>query len=210
MILDQLRRRRGRALALAAGILVAATSFTLLTATVSTSKATTVGEVRRNARSAYDVLVRPPGSQTAVEEQSGRVAPNFLSGTFGGITMDQYRHIRDMTGVDVAAPVANIGYLVVGSSVTVDVSRFLDSGASRQILRLSPTLTAGLGTQRMSDQYVYLTRRALTSAESSDGLFSSDTLEEGRTQKSTRQYQLKGKYDTGTRLSERASIQNCP
>ncbi|MFF2385587.1 FtsX-like permease family protein [Streptomyces sp. NPDC058108] len=195
MILDQLRRRRGRALALAAGILVAATSFTLLTATVSTSRATTVGEVRRNARSAYDVLVRPPGSQTAVEEQSGRVAPNFLSGTFGGITMDQYRRIRDMTGVDVAAPVANIGYLVVGSSVTVDVSRFLDSGASRQILRLSPTLTAGLGTQRMSDQYVYLTRRALTSAESSDGLFSSDTLEEGRTEKSTRQYQLKGKYD---------------
>ncbi|MET9123364.1 ABC transporter permease [Streptomyces sp. NPDC004528] len=195
MILDQLRRRRGRALALAAGILVAATSFTLLTATVSTSRATTVGEVRRNARSAYDVLVRPPGSQTAVEEQSGRVAPNFLSGTFGGITMDQYRRIRDMTGVDVAAPVANIGYLVVGSSVTVDVSRFLDSGASRQILRLSPTLTAGLGTQRMSDQYVYLTRRALTSAESSDGLFSSDTLEAGRTAKNTRQYQLKGKYD---------------
>ncbi|MGW5047865.1 FtsX-like permease family protein [Streptomyces griseoluteus] len=195
MIHDQLRRRRGRALALAAGILVAATSFTLLTATVSTSRATTVGEVRRNARSAYDVLVRPPGSQTAVERQSGRVAPNFLSGTFGGITMEQYRRIRDMAGVDVAAPVANIGYLVVGSSVTVDVSRFLDSGASRQILRLSPTLTAGLGVQRMSDQYVYLTRSPLTSAESSDGLFRSDTLEEGTTQKSTRQYQLKGKYD---------------
>ncbi|MFI0960669.1 FtsX-like permease family protein [Streptomyces sp. NPDC021080] len=195
MILDQLRRRRGRALALAAGILVAATSFTLLTATVSTSRATTVGTVRKNARSAYDVLVRPPNSQTDVERQSGLVEPNFLSGTFGGITMDQYRRIRGMAGIDVAAPVANIGYLMVMSTVTVDVSRFLDSKASRQILRISPTLTAGLGAYRTSDEYVYLTRSPLTSGSSSDQLFQSDTLEKGAVDKSTRRYQLKGKYD---------------
>ncbi|MFJ9712782.1 FtsX-like permease family protein [Streptomyces sp. NPDC101234] len=195
MNLDQLRRRRGRALALAAGILVAATSFTLLTATVSTSRATTVGTVRKNARSAYDVLVRPPHAQTDVELQSGMVAPNFLSGTFGGITMDQYRRIRAMAGVDVAAPVANIGYLMVATTVSVDVSRFLDSQASRQILRLRPTLTAGLGTYRTSDEYVYLTRSPLTSGSSADKLFQSDTLEKGAIDKSTQRYQLKGKYD---------------
>ncbi|MFJ3800256.1 FtsX-like permease family protein [Streptomyces sp. NPDC090088] len=195
MILDQLRRRRGRASALAAGILVAATSFTLLTATVSTSQATTVGTVRKNARSAYDVLVRPPDSQTAVERQSGLVAPNFLSGTFGGITMDQYRRIRGLAGVDVAAPVANIGYLMVSSTVTVDVSRFLDSKASRQILRISPTLTSGLGAYRTSDEYVYLTRSPLTSAGKPEDLFQSDTLEEGAVDKTTQRYQLKGKYD---------------
>ncbi|MFD8717770.1 hypothetical protein ACFV2H_07050 [Streptomyces sp. NPDC059629] len=195
MILDQLRRRRGRALALAAGILVAATSFTLLTATVSTSRATTVGTVRKNARSAYDVLVRPPHAQTDVELQSGMVAPNFLSGTFGGITMDQYRRIRAMAGVDVAAPVANIGYLMVATTVSVDVSRFLDSQASRQILRLRPTLTAGLGTYRTSDEYVYLTRSPLTSGSSPDKVFQSDTLEKGALDKSTQRYQLTGKYD---------------
>ncbi|MBM9510142.1 FtsX-like permease family protein [Actinacidiphila acididurans] len=193
VILGQLRRRRGRALALAAGILVAATSFTLLTAAVSTSKATTVGTVRKNARSAYDVLVRPPHSRTDVERQSGLVEPNFLSGTFGGITMEQYRRIRGMAGVDVAAPVANIGYLMVGSTVTVDVSRFLDSKATRQILRVSPTLTAGLGTYRTADQYVYLTRSPLTSG--SEDVFESDTLEKGAIARNTRQYLLKGKYD---------------
>ncbi|MFJ3762745.1 FtsX-like permease family protein [Streptomyces sp. NPDC090080] len=195
MILDQLRRRRGRALALAAGILVAATSFTLLTATVSTSQATTVGTVRKNARSAYDVLVRPPDSQTDVERQSGLVTPNFLSGTFGGITMDQYRRIRGMAGVDVAAPVANIGYLMVASTVTVDVSRFLDGKAARQILRISPKLTSGLGSYRTSDEYVYLTRSPLTSASESDHLFESDTLEAGAADKDTQRYRLKGKYD---------------
>lgn len=195
MILEQLRRRRGRALALAAGILVASTSFTLLTATVDTSKATTVGTVRKNARSAYDVLVRPPNSQTDVERRSGLVAPNFLSGTFGGITMNQYRRIEGMAGIDVAAPVANIGYLMVTSTVTVDVSRFLDSKASRQILRINPTLTSGLGTYRTSDEYVYLTRSPLTSASSPDHLFESDTLEKGTVDKATQRYQLKGKYD---------------
>ncbi|RAJ29690.1 FtsX-like permease family protein [Kitasatospora sp. SolWspMP-SS2h] len=195
VILDQLRRRRGRALALAAGILVAATSFTLLTATVSTSQAATVGTVRDNARSAYDVLVRPPDSQTDVERQSALVAPNFLSGTFGGITTDQYDRIRGMAGVDVAAPVANIGYLMVASTVTVDVSRFLDGDASRQILRITPTLTSGLGSYRTSDEYVYLTRSPLTSGSESDGLFESDTLEAADADEDTERYRINGKYD---------------
>ncbi|MEU1199747.1 FtsX-like permease family protein [Streptomyces sp. NPDC005813] len=193
MIIGQLRRRRGRALALAAGILVAATSFTLLTSTVHTSQASTVGTVRKNARSAYDVLVRPPNAQTDVERRSGLVAPNFLSGTFGGITMEQYRRIQRMSGVDVAAPVANIGYLMVHNTVSVDVSRFLDGKASRQILRIAPTLTAGLSTYRAADQYVYLTRSPLTSGK--HDVFESDTLEKGAIDKSTRQYVMNGKYN---------------
>ncbi|MFI6565211.1 FtsX-like permease family protein [Streptomyces sp. NPDC050534] len=194
MIIGQLRRRRGRAMALAAGILVAATSFTLLTSTVHTSQAATVGTVRKNARSAYDVLVRPPDSQTDVERHSGLVAPNFLSGTFGGITMQQYRRIRSMGGVEVAAPVANIGYLMVYNTVSVDVSRFLDGKASRQILRIVPKLTAGLGTYRTADQYVYLTRSPLTSGKQ-HGVFESDTLEKGVVDKSTRPYVMNGKYN---------------
>ncbi|MET8408476.1 FtsX-like permease family protein [Streptomyces sp. NPDC005195] len=194
MIIGQLRRRRGRAMALAAGILVAATSFTLLTSTVHTSQAGTVGTVRKNARSAYDVLVRPPNSQTDVERQDGLVAPNFLSGTFGGITMEQYRRIEGMTGVDVAAPVANIGYLMVHNTVSVDVSRFLDSEAPRQILRITPMLAAGLSTHRAADQYVYLTRSPLTSGKSDD-VFESDTLEKGAIDRSTRRYMMNGKYN---------------
>ncbi|MEU1532046.1 ABC transporter permease [Streptomyces fagopyri] len=194
MIIGQLLRRRGRAMALAAGILVAATSFTLLTSTVHTSQASTTGTVRKNARSAYDVLVRPPNARSGVERSSGLVAPNFLSGTFGGITLEQYRRIRGLTGVDVAAPVANIGYLMVSNTVSVDVSRFLDSKASRQILRLTPRLTTGLSTYRTADQYVYLTRSPLTSGKSDD-VFESDTLEKGRIDKSTRRYLMNEKYN---------------
>ncbi|MFF4490652.1 FtsX-like permease family protein [Streptomyces sp. NPDC001544] len=161
MILSQLRRRRGRALALAVAVLVAATSFTLLTSAVATSKAQTTGLVRRNARSAYDILVRPPAGQTAVERHRGLVQPNFLSGVFGGITLDEYRRMKDVPGIDVAAPVANIGYLMVATHLDIDVSGFLDSGASGQLLRIRSTVTAGLRSYPSADQYVYLTRNPI-------------------------------------------------
>ena len=170
MILSQLRRRRSRALALASGILVAATSFTLLTSTVTTSQAQTTGIVEDSARSAYDILVRPPGTQSEVERERGLVEPNFLSGIFGGITLDQYRRIKSLAGVETAAPVANIGYLTVQGTVPVDVSAFRDSKVPRQLLRLTPKLKAGLGNYPVADQYVYLTREALlTDARTADG-----------------------------------------
>ncbi|GAA2796594.1 hypothetical protein GCM10010441_22270 [Kitasatospora paracochleata] len=158
MILAQLLRRRGRTFALAAGILVAATSFTLLTSAVTTSRAETVGTVRANVRSAYDLLIRPPGATTPLEQQHGQVESNFLSGIFGGISMAQYQRIKDLPGVDVAAPVANIGYLQINSHLTLDVSAFLDSGARNQVLRIRPVLSTGLGSYPLADQYLYLTR----------------------------------------------------
>lgn len=161
MILSQLRRHRGRALALAAGILVAATSFTLLTSTVTTSQARTTDTVRKNARSAYDVLVRPHGSQSAVERADGLVEANFLSGIFGGITLDQYDAIKDMPGVQIAAPVANLGYLMVQGTMKIDVSGFLDTDAPAQMLRIRPTLTTGLNHYRSADQYLYLSHNPI-------------------------------------------------
>lgn len=161
MILSQLRRRRSRALALASGILVAATGFTLLTSTVTTSQARTTGLVEDSSRSAYDILVRPPGTGTAVEREQGLVEANFLSGIFGGITLGQYERIKNLAGVETAAPVANVGYLMVQSTVPVDVSAFRDSGTPAQLLRLTPELTAGLGSYPTADQYVYLTRNPI-------------------------------------------------
>jgi len=158
MIRSQLRRRLGRALALAAGILVAATSFTLLTSVVTTSRAETVGTVNANARSAYDILIRPPGTTTALERQRGLAEGDFLSGIFGGITLGQYQQIKSLRQVDVAAPIANIGYVPLQSSVKVDVSAFLDGAAPAQLLRLRPSRSAGMSSYPVADQYVYLTR----------------------------------------------------
>ena len=99
--LRQLSFRRARALALGAGVLVASVSFALLTAAATTSELRVQGTVEESFRGAYDVLVRPTAAVTDLEEQRGLVASNFLSGTFGGITREQYESVLDTPGVEV-------------------------------------------------------------------------------------------------------------
>lgn len=170
MIASQLRRRRSRALALGAGIVVAATSFTLLTTAVSTSQARTVGVVQHNVRSAYDVLVRPKGTETPLEKSRDLVQANFLSGIYGGITLDQYQAIKKMAGVQIAAPVANVGYAMVQTDFHIDVSKYLKRGVDAQVLRVRTTISTG--TQRVpgSDEYLYLSRRPIGTVNSVQGL----------------------------------------
>ncbi|MBY8881090.1 ABC transporter permease [Streptomyces sp. PLK6-54] len=170
MIASQLRRRRSRALALGAGTVVAATSFTLLTTAVTTSQAQTVGVVQHNVRSAYDVLVRPQGSETQVEKDRDLVQANFLSGIYGGITLGQYRAIGKLAGVQVAAPVANVGTIMVHNDFHIDVSRFLKSSAQSQVLRVRTTVSTGLQSVPGSDEYLYLTRAPLKQVHEVGGL----------------------------------------
>ncbi|MCB0076261.1 MAG: ABC transporter permease [Anaerolineales bacterium] len=61
-------------------------------------------------RSSYDILVRPQGSRTAIEEEYNLVRANFITSINGGITDAQYETIAAITDVDVAAPVSMVGY----------------------------------------------------------------------------------------------------
>ena len=81
-----------------AGVLLATTAFTVLTAASRTAQLRTVGTVSAHFVPAYDILVRPKGARTALETQTGTVQPNFLSGIYGGITMAQYHQIQQSRG----------------------------------------------------------------------------------------------------------------
>ena len=112
MIGRQVRSRRDRSIALGAGILVASVSFSLLTAAASTSQLEVHGTVDAAARPAYDILVRPKGAADAIETQDNLVRDNYLAGTFGGISIAQWQKILNLPNVTVAAPIANIGYVI--------------------------------------------------------------------------------------------------
>lgn len=163
VILRQLRYRRWRAIVLASGILVASVTFSLLTASVTTSQARTSGTVQRNLRGAYDILVRPRGSQTALEQARGLVTDNYLSGIYGGITLRQYQRIKSLPGIAVAAPIAMAGYVLVTVSVPVDVTGVLpDSGSA--VFKLTARFQADRGLSGYPSQaegYVYLTANPL-------------------------------------------------
>jgi putative ABC transport system permease protein len=155
----QLRFRVGRALALLAGMLVAATAFTVLTAASRTAQVRTVGTVTAHFQPAYDILVRPAGARSSLESATGTVQPDFLSGIYGGITMSQWHQIQKITGVQVAAPIAMVGYTFMRAQFPVQLPAADIAQPGRQLYRVSTTWVSANGATRIPQppSYVYVT-----------------------------------------------------
>lgn len=166
LIRSELVGRRERSLALLAGIVLACASFVVLTATAKTEQLGVHGTIARTFRSAYDILVRPQGAETPIERTQGLVRDNYLSGTFGGITTDQYQRIAALPGVQVAAPIAMIGYVLQPIEFHIDLTRYLPH-ATRQLFAVRVSRSTDRGLVRLIDQagYVYLTSRPITPLE---------------------------------------------
>jgi putative ABC transport system permease protein len=169
-VLAQLRGRGARTAALLAGIVIACASLGVLVSTARTQNLQVRGTLGRSFRSPVDILVRPTGSQTSMERRDGLVRDDYLSGIFGGITMAQYRRIARLPGVQVAAPIAMIGYVLqsvqsAGNAhwLTLTVGPQQLRG-SRELLSVQVTRITDRGLVRMTDArgYAYVTDRPLT------------------------------------------------
>ncbi len=160
---SQLRFRTVRLIALLVGMLVATTAFTVLTAASRTSQLRTVGTVSQHFVPAYDILVRPKGERTALETKTDTVQPNFLSGIYGGITMGQYRQIQQIPGVQVAAPIAMIGYSLLVSNLRYPVPAAALARPGPQLYRQTTTWVSEGGTSRATQPpfYLYITPKPL-------------------------------------------------
>jgi ABC-type lipoprotein release transport system permease subunit len=158
MIGRQVRSRRDRSIALGAGILVASVSFSLLTAAASTSQLEVHGTVDAASRPAYDILVRPKGAADAIETQDNLVRDNYLAGTFGGISTAQWQKILSLPNVTVAAPIANIGYVIPTATVVLPVEP-VSTSDPHQLYRVSLTWKAanGLSSYPGGTDYIYYT-----------------------------------------------------
>ncbi|MDN5765789.1 MAG: ABC transporter permease [Humibacillus sp.] len=159
LAMAQVRNRPARTVALVAGILVATTAFVVLLGASTASRLQATGVVAANARGAYDLLVRPVGAVTPQETTRGLVRSDYLSGTYGGISLAQLGQVRAVAGVEVAAPIALIG--VVRQQVRVPVAI---PGASldgpKQLYRLKVTRVTDRGLSRVAGiqtEYTYIT-----------------------------------------------------
>ena len=71
-------------------------------------------------RTTYDILVRAPENVSEIEKEYGLVEANHLNGTAGGITVQQVEQIKAIPDVEVAAPIAVLGYMDRGyTGVTI-------------------------------------------------------------------------------------------
>ncbi|MFB7142054.1 hypothetical protein ACFCYN_20570 [Gottfriedia sp. NPDC056225] len=66
--------------------------------------------IQKYGRGSYDILVRPNGSKTSVEKKIGIVEDNYIGDSKGGITLSEWNEIKSNKAIDVAAPVASLGY----------------------------------------------------------------------------------------------------
>ena len=69
-------------------------------------------DIENYSRDVYDILVRPENSEdlTTVIGKNKLIEPNYLSKSKGGISIEDWKMIQSIQGVEVAAPVASLGF----------------------------------------------------------------------------------------------------
>ncbi|HKD93123.1 MAG TPA: ABC transporter permease [Gaiellaceae bacterium] len=156
-VLGQLRTHRARTLALLCVLAVAPAATVLLVSSAHTQSLQVRGTLTSSYRVPYDILVRPKGSRTPLEESRGLVQDNYLSGLFGGITLKQLATIRSIRYVDVAAPIANIGFVQFQAFVHVPLAKVVTKSPF-QLYRVNYSVVEQDGTTRVpmhSSTYLY-------------------------------------------------------
>lgn len=115
LILHSARLRLPRLLLLALGAALITAGLSYLAGTLQQSQAEVSQKLEDRWRVSYDILVRPPQSP----ETESFFTPGQLTGAGGGISLEQWQQIKAVDGVEVAAPVTQVGWVNYPVSVSV-------------------------------------------------------------------------------------------
>lgn len=100
-----------------------ATILLLTSYGIQASKATQVivmDNLENYSRGSYDILVRPEGSRTIIEEHLQTVEENYIGDGTGGISIAEWEEIKNHPEVEIAAPVASLGYFA-SNTASIDL-----------------------------------------------------------------------------------------
>ena len=146
LLFSTLRRQRGQTLFAAGGFFLAACTLILLTATTQGTVIRANQIISQNWRPAYDLEVLPAQAKVP---QGKAIPADFIAGNGGGISMQQYKQIQQLAGVEVAAPVAYLGYVQIPSPQMGFAPDRLPDG----YYQVDWTLTAFNGKQSIVEQH---------------------------------------------------------
>lgn len=138
------------------GLAVVHAAVYLLGATTLTAAVTVDQDLSRYWRTTYDILVRPPASRSPIETAFGLVQANHLSGLSGGITVEQYETIKALPGVEVAAPIAMLGFIPPERMVFAVFDRLTTPGAYKIVVSLLIDDGVQVRPQGYRFQYYYV------------------------------------------------------
>lgn len=136
LYIDNLRRRK-----LASSLFILALIFILITmplAAISLQSAhqQVKSDITYYSRGSYDLLVRAPGKMHEFEEELGIVPENYIGFGQGGISIEQWETIKNRPDIDIAAPVASIGYF---TGVTSNIGIELPTQSTRYLTQYFTT-----------------------------------------------------------------------
>ncbi len=169
-VLSTLRRRRSQSLLASGGFLVAACALILLSATTQTTALHANQIISQNWRPTYDLVVLP--SVTHISQGTALPADS-LEGYNGGISLEQYAQIQAIPGVEVAAPLAFLGYIQLPSPDLQFTSTPLPAG----YYRVDWTLTAFNGIHQIVERRANFIYGLLSSCSNAVGSISSEDLQ---------------------------------
>jgi len=146
LLFSTLRRQRGNTLLAGGGFFLAACTLILLTATTQGTVIRANQIISQNWRPTYDLEVLPAQAQIP---QGKSIPADFIAGNGGGISMQQYQQIQQLAGVEVAAPVAYLGYVRIPSPIMGFAPDRLPDG----YYQADWTLTASNGKQSFVERH---------------------------------------------------------
>lgn len=82
----------------------------LLITSLQAIKSQVATDVTYYARGSYDLLIRPEGAEHQLEVEKGIVPENYIGFGTGGISIEQWEEIKERPDIEIAAPVASLGY----------------------------------------------------------------------------------------------------
>ncbi|WP_164669826.1 ABC transporter permease [Virgibacillus doumboii] len=115
LLIKQWMRNKERFLLSIVGVLLISGVLIYLFSLTESTKGTVNETLQKEWKSAYDLVVTP--TDTEILNQNNLMKPNYLKGIIGGISYEKYETIKEITGVDVAAPLSVMGYTQLSLSI---------------------------------------------------------------------------------------------
>src|SRR6266566_1701670 len=146
-VFTMLRRQPGKSALVSSGFLLAACALILLSATTQTTLVRGNQIISQNWRPTYDLVVLPPQAKFPTDP---RVPSDLIAGYGGGISMQQYDQVKNLAGIEVAAPIAYVGYV----QMPVPTIYFSDHSYPSGYYQLDWTLTTFNGQRQIVETHV--------------------------------------------------------
>ncbi|MCT8138521.1 ABC transporter permease [Anaerobacillus sp. CMMVII] len=110
LLFKQIKHHKRAFLFTVAILILLITFLPIALSTLRSADATVQMEITDFARGSYDLLVRPVDAHSELEKKIGIVEENYLGVGKGGITLSEWREIQQIEEVEIAAPIAALGY----------------------------------------------------------------------------------------------------